>query len=99
MQINDDTIHHIASLARLEFESQEREEIKKDLGRIISFVEKIAEADLSAEEPLVYITEEVNVLREDIPVTDITQEQALKNAPRHDSDYFKVPKVLDNPGR
>jgi Asp-tRNA(Asn)/Glu-tRNA(Gln) amidotransferase C subunit len=27
--------------------------------------------------------------------TEITQRDALKNAPKKDSDYFKVPKMVD----
>lgn len=96
MKIDDETIDRIATLARLEFTIEERKEISKDLGRIITFVEKIGEVNLDGVEPLIYITDEVNVLRPDIAKQDITKEQALKNAPKHDSDYFKAPKVVEN---
>ena len=46
-------------------------------------------------EPLIYMTEEVNRLRDDEPKVTLTQEEALKNAPKKDSDYFRIPKVLD----
>ena len=46
-------------------------------------------------EPLIFMNEEVNVLREDVPVVSLTQKEALKNAPKKDSDYFRIPKVLD----
>ena len=41
------------------------------------------------------MTEEVNKLRDDNPVVSLTQEEVLKNAPKKDSDYFRIPKVLD----
>jgi aspartyl-tRNA(Asn)/glutamyl-tRNA(Gln) amidotransferase subunit C len=41
------------------------------------------------------MSDEVNVLREDVAVETITQNEALKNAPKKDSDYFRIPKVLD----
>ena len=47
-------------------------------------------------DPLIYMTDEVNVMREDEPKITLTQKEALKNAPKKDSDYFKVPKVIDN---
>jgi aspartyl-tRNA(Asn)/glutamyl-tRNA(Gln) amidotransferase subunit C len=41
------------------------------------------------------MTKEANVLRADEPQNSITQKEALKNAPKKDSDYFKAPKVLE----
>jgi aspartyl-tRNA(Asn)/glutamyl-tRNA(Gln) amidotransferase subunit C len=41
------------------------------------------------------MTDEYNKLREDIAVATITQDEGLKNAPKKDSDYFRIPKVLD----
>ena len=41
------------------------------------------------------MTDEVNVMRDDEPVVTITQEDALKNAPKRDSDYYKAPKVIE----
>ena len=41
------------------------------------------------------MSDEVNVLREDQPQDTISHEEALKNAPKKDSDYFRIPKVLD----
>jgi aspartyl-tRNA(Asn)/glutamyl-tRNA(Gln) amidotransferase subunit C len=40
------------------------------------------------------MNDEKNSFREDEDKIDITQDQALKNAPDKDSDYFRVPKVL-----
>jgi aspartyl-tRNA(Asn)/glutamyl-tRNA(Gln) amidotransferase subunit C len=45
-------------------------------------------------EPLIYMTDSINVLRADEYKPEITQAEALKNAPLHDSDYFKIAKVL-----
>jgi aspartyl-tRNA(Asn)/glutamyl-tRNA(Gln) amidotransferase subunit C len=46
-------------------------------------------------EPLIFMTEGYNNLREDVAVDSITQDEGLKNAPKKDSDYFRIPKVLD----
>jgi aspartyl-tRNA(Asn)/glutamyl-tRNA(Gln) amidotransferase subunit C len=94
MEITDEMVGHLAHLARLEFKGQEKEEIKKDLNRIISFVEKLNELETEDVEPLIYMTDEFNVMREDELRQDISQQEALKNAPKKDSDYFKVPKVV-----
>lgn len=95
MQIQEETIQHIAHLARLKFEGKDMEAIQKDLSNIVSFMDKLNELDTTGVEPLVFMSEEVNVLREDVAQETITVQQALKNAPKKDSDYFRIPKVLD----
>lgn len=94
MEITDETVNHIAHLARLEFNGTEKENIKKDLSKIIGFVDQLSTVDTDGVEPLIFMTDSINVLREDLHVSTITQEEALKNAPNHDSDYFKIAKVL-----
>jgi len=94
MDINDETIDKLADLAKLEFNVEDRAEIKKDLGNILHFVEKLQKFDTTDVQPLIYMNEDVNVMRADEVQQVITKEQALKNAPQKDSDYFKVPRVL-----
>lgn len=94
MKIDNHTVEKIAELSKLEFDQDSKEEIRNDLNRIIGFIEKLDEIDTSGTEPLIFMNSEKNVLRADEPVKTITQDEALKNAPDKDSDYFKVPKVL-----
>lgn len=95
MKIDNETVDKIAHLARLEFENEAKVEIIKDMNNMLSFIEKLNELDTQNIEPLIYMSDEVNVLREDDVKHEITQDEALKNAPKKDSDYFKVPKVLE----
>ncbi len=95
MKINDDLVQHIAHLARLEFQGEDLKAIKGDMQNIISFMDKLSELDTDEVEPLIFMSDEVNVLREDLVEKTVTSEQALKNAPKKDSDYFRIPKVLD----
>jgi len=95
MNIDKDTVEKIAHLARLEFDEKEKAQIINDMNNMLTFVNKLNEIDTSNVEPLIYMSDEVNVLREDEMKQDITQDEALKNAPKKDSDYFKVPKVID----
>lgn len=95
MKITDETVEHIAHLARLEFEGEEKGKIKQDLENIITFMEKLQEVDTDNVEPLVFMTNEKNRLRDDVAEVTITHEEALKNAPKKDSDYFRIPKVLN----
>ncbi len=95
MKIDLKTVDHLAHLARLEFENESKEAIVNDLNRILSFVDKLNEIDTDNIAPLIYMTDETNVLREDHIHETISQAQALKNAPKKDSDYFRVPKFLE----
>ena len=94
MEITNKLIQDIAALAKLEFDEQSAEQMKADLEKIIGFVDKLNEIDTEGIEPLIYLSGEVNVLREDEVKAVISQVEALKNAPEKDSDYFKVPTVL-----
>ncbi|MCZ2460286.1 MAG: Asp-tRNA(Asn)/Glu-tRNA(Gln) amidotransferase subunit GatC [Chitinophagales bacterium] len=94
MEVNDALIEKLANLAKLKFEDAEKEEIKRDLQKMIGFVEKLNELDLEGVEPLLHMSDEVNVLREDEVKGSISREEALKNAPLHDDQFFKVPKVI-----
>ena len=94
MEITNKLIQDIAALAKLEFDEQSAKQMKADLEKIIGFVDKLNEIDTEGVDPLIYLSEEVNVLREDEVKAVISQVEALKNAPEKDSDYFKVPTVL-----
>ncbi|HVY76817.1 MAG TPA: Asp-tRNA(Asn)/Glu-tRNA(Gln) amidotransferase subunit GatC [Puia sp.] len=97
MELNDTLIDHLCKLANLEFDEAGRQEIKKDLEKMIGFVEKLREVDVRNTEPLVYMGEETDVLRDDLVKTYIQRADALKNAPVADAEYFKVPQVVRNP--
>lgn len=94
-KIDIKTVDEIAHLARLEFNDEAKGEILNDMNRMLAFVDKLNELDTDKVEPLIYMTNETNILREDDAVKTVTQAEALKNAPKKDSDYFKVPKVID----
>lgn len=95
MKIDNDIVDKIAHLARLKFDNKAKEHIKSDMNNMLDFVEQLNEVDTSSIEPLIYMSDEVNVLRDDEVKHEITQEDALKNSPDHDSDYFKVPKMIE----
>ena len=94
MEVTDKLVEKVAHLARLKFDDPEKETIKKDLQRMIEFADKLNELNLENIEPLLHMSEETNVLREDEIKGSISREEALKNAPEHDEKFFKVPKVI-----
>lgn len=90
-------IDNLAGLSRLQFSQQEREEIKKDLQRMILFVDKLNEVDTTGVEPLLHMSEAVDVYRADQVQGSMNRTEALANAPVADTRFFKVPKVIKNP--
>ena len=99
MEVNDALVDKLARLVRLKFDEAEKEEIKNDLQRMIAFVEKLNELDLENVEPLLHMSGEINVLRQDEIQGSITRGEALSNAPVHDDQFFKVPKVIKAPAK
>jgi aspartyl-tRNA(Asn)/glutamyl-tRNA(Gln) amidotransferase subunit C len=95
MKITEEIVDHIAHLARLEFEGEKKQAIMQDMENIISFMAKLSEVNTDNVEPLIFMSDEYNKLREDVAVVSISQDEGLKNAPKKDSDYFRIPKVLD----
>lgn len=95
MKIDKELLNKIAHLARLEFDENTAGEMMKDMTEIIDWVEKLNEVDTEGVEPLTTMSHEMNVLREDETKPHLSHERALKNAPKKDSDYFRVPKVLE----
>ena len=73
MKITNKLIQDIAALAKLEFDEKSAEEMKVDLENIIRFMDKLSELDTDGVEPLIYLSEEVNVLREDEIKATISQ--------------------------
>lgn len=96
MKIDEATLDRIAELARLDYsDPAARKAVLADMERVLSFVEKLNEVDTTGVEPLIFMTDEENSLRDDIAEVSISKADALKNAPVKDSDYFKVPRVVD----
>jgi aspartyl-tRNA(Asn)/glutamyl-tRNA(Gln) amidotransferase subunit C len=94
MNVNDALIEKLANLSRLEFNEEEKEEIKNDLEKMIGFIDKLNELDTTGVEPLLHMSDNVNVFRNDIVDGQISRKDVFKNAPLHDDEFFKVPKVI-----
>ncbi len=95
MKIDKDSIKKIAHLARLEFDESSAEKMSSDMSQILDWVEQLNEVDTENVEPLTTMSSEVNIMREDKAGKPLDREAGLKNAPKRDADYFRVPKVLE----
>jgi aspartyl-tRNA(Asn)/glutamyl-tRNA(Gln) amidotransferase subunit C len=95
MKVEKQIIEKLAHLSRLYFNDKDEEKMLKSLNGIIEWVDKLSELDTTGVEPLTHMSEEKNVMREDITLPALDHEKGLMNAPKRDSDYFRVPKVIE----
>lgn len=92
--IDDETIEYVSILAKLELSEQEREQAKKDMGRMLDYIDKLGELDTEGVEPMVHIFPVQNVFRDDIVANSDMREQLLSNAPEQKDGMFVVPKTV-----
>ena len=95
MKIDQENLQKIAHLARLNFDAQAGEKMSTDLSQVLDWVEQLQEIDTQNIAPLTSMSSEINVFREDQVGLQLTQEQALKNAPKQENGFFCVPKVME----
>ena len=95
MSVTVEEVRYIAKLARLRLTGSEEEVMADQLSSILDYIEQLTELDVSDVEPMSHVLDLVNATREDIVEQRVTHEDALKNAKSADSDYFRVPRVIE----
>ncbi len=88
-------VEHVAKLARLEVNEDEKQLYADQLTKIIQAFDELASVDTEGVEPMSHALAVTNVLREDEVVTPLGHETLLKNAPDRENVFFKVPKIQD----
>ncbi len=92
MNLTRQDVLKLADIAKLELSDLEADALLGDLDKMLGFVDKVRALDLDGVEPLVYMTDRENVLREHLPTDPLSHAEALRGAPGADSDYFRVPR-------
>jgi aspartyl-tRNA(Asn)/glutamyl-tRNA(Gln) amidotransferase subunit C len=96
MAITKKDVHYVANLARLQLKDEEAEGLKEDMNKILGYIETLNELDTTDVEPLEHVTEITSTsFRKDVAKEPLSHKDALKNAPDADSDYFRVPRVIE----
>ncbi len=93
--ISNETIEYVGILAKLELSEAEKEQAKKDMGRMLDYIDKLNELDTTDVEPMSHVFSVTNVFREDIVTNEDQSKQMLANAPAVKNDSYKVPKTVD----
>lgn len=95
MSVSDKDVRYVADLARLQLSDEEVTHLSKDMNDILGYMELLNELDTENIEPLEHVIELSSRLRQDKAKPPLSHDDALKNAPDADSDYFRVPKVIE----
>ncbi len=93
--ISDETIDYVGILAKLELSGEEREQAKKDMGRMLDYIDQLGELDTEGVEPLSHVFPVNNVFREDVVTNGDGREETLANAPERSGDSFAVPPTFE----
>lgn len=94
-RIDDATMEYVGILAKLELSEQERVAAKKDMGRMLDYIDQLNELDTSGVEPMSHVLPARNVFREDVVTNGDGREETLRNAPERKEDMFVAPKTFE----
>jgi len=94
MPLSKEQVEHIARLARLSLTPAEIEKYTHELTVILSYFDQLQMVNTEGVEPQNQFITAENVFREDIPEPSLPRDEALRNAPDRDEEYFHVPKVI-----
>ena len=95
MKISLETVEKIAHLSRLKVVPEEADKLVGEMNEILSWMQKLDELSTDGVEPLIHMSEEVNQLRDDVAYRQMSTREALQNVPVKDTDYIRVPKVIE----
>jgi aspartyl-tRNA(Asn)/glutamyl-tRNA(Gln) amidotransferase subunit C len=94
MSLSRQDVEKVSLLARLRLSPQELDTMTPQLGKIVQFVEQLAELDTSSVTPMAHALDLANVFADDALGTSLDRNDALTNAPKHDDECYRVPAVL-----
>lgn len=97
-RLDEETVRHIARLARLEVNDAEVHDYALQLSAILDYVAALNEVNTDDVPSAAHVAPVANVFREDRPAEPWNAERALANAPDRAEQFFRVPKVLDQEG-
>ena len=94
MGISPEQVRKVALLARLRLSEEEVAMFAEQLGRVLDYMDLLAELDTEGVEPMTHAVEVTNVFRADVAAESLDREDALANAPHRDGACYRVPAVL-----
>ena len=95
MSLSEKEVEHIAELAKIKITEKEKKLFTKQFNEILQFFHQLDEMDTSSIEPTFHVVDIKNRFRDDKIETTLSTEEALKNAPKKEKNFFKAPKLFE----
>lgn len=95
MSISLENVEHVAKLARLQLNDDEKERFMGQLNAILGYAEKLNELNTDDVAPTTHVLPIYNVMREDVVRPSLPIEVVMANAPEEEDGHFRVPAVLE----
>ncbi len=95
MTITKDIVRYAAALSRIKLDDAETEEMQKQMGAIVDYMDILNRLDTDSVEPLSHVFSITNVMREDEVMPSSDRSEILKNAPEKTEENFIVPKTVE----
>ncbi|CAN5562949.1 Asp-tRNA(Asn)/Glu-tRNA(Gln) amidotransferase subunit GatC [soil metagenome] len=92
---NNFDVAYVARLARIELTAEETALFQTQLAQVLKHAARLQEVNVDGIEPAAHASPQFDVLRADETRPGLTQEEALRNAPRAANGLFLVPKVIE----
>jgi aspartyl-tRNA(Asn)/glutamyl-tRNA(Gln) amidotransferase subunit C len=95
MEVDEETVHRIARLARIKITDAEAKALEGELSGILDWVKQLDEVDTSNVEPMTRVTPMRLKMREDKVGEGAIADDIVANAPAREDHFFVVPKVVE----
>ncbi|MFR0600372.1 Asp-tRNA(Asn)/Glu-tRNA(Gln) amidotransferase subunit GatC [Lactobacillus equicursoris] len=94
-KVTNDTIKHVAKLAKLEFSDEELTKFTPQMGKILEMAEELQAVNTDGVEETVQVVDRDTVFRDDVPENWQTRDEMMKNVPDKSNGFVKVPVIID----
>jgi aspartyl-tRNA(Asn)/glutamyl-tRNA(Gln) amidotransferase subunit C len=92
--ITKEDVEHISWLASIKIEDEEKDEFVEQFNSILEYFHQLDEVETDGIEPTFRVVDLANIFRDDVACPSLSQEEALRNAPRRENGYFKSPRIV-----
>jgi aspartyl-tRNA(Asn)/glutamyl-tRNA(Gln) amidotransferase subunit C len=92
--ITREDVEHIGWLASIKIEDEEKDEFVEQFNSILEYFHQLDEVDTEEVPPTYRVVDLSNIFRDDVSCKSLSQEEALRNAPRSMDGYFKSPRIV-----
>ncbi len=95
MALSREQVERVAELARLGLSDDEIDRFQQQLSQVLGHMQALDTVDTSTIPPTAQVIPLHSVMRDDVVRPSLPVEDVLRNAPRREGDFLKVPPVLE----